>query len=61
MRFLRALWKDDRGQDMLEYALIVAFIASASGACMPAANATASYLSRTMQVLSSEVSQIASY
>ena len=29
------LWKDDRGQDLIEYALMAGFVAVAAGAIMP--------------------------
>jgi len=29
------LWKDQRGQDLIEYALLVGFVAVAAGAVMP--------------------------
>lgn len=29
------LWKDDRGQDLIEYALMAGFVAVAAGAVMP--------------------------
>lgn len=41
MRFLNRLawtlqiWKDNRGQDLIEYALMAGFVAVAAGAIMP--------------------------
>ena len=35
MQILRKLWKDDRGQDLIEYALMAGFVAVAAGAIMP--------------------------
>ena len=32
MTFLRNLWKEERGQDLIEYTLLVAFVALASAA-----------------------------
>jgi Flp pilus assembly pilin Flp len=32
---LNAIWKDDRGQDLIEYALMAGFVAVAAGAIMP--------------------------
>ena len=29
------IWKDDRGQDLIEYALMAGFVAVAAGAIMP--------------------------
>jgi pilus assembly protein Flp/PilA len=34
-RILNAIWKDDRGQDLIEYALMAGFVAVAAGAIMP--------------------------
>jgi Flp pilus assembly pilin Flp len=34
-RFMHAFWKDDRGQDLIEYALMVGFVAVAAGALIP--------------------------
>jgi Flp pilus assembly pilin Flp len=36
MRMLRKLWRNKRGQDMIEYALLAAFLAVAAGAISPA-------------------------
>jgi len=35
MRHLRKLWRDRRGQDLIEYALLTAFLAMAVGALSP--------------------------
>jgi pilus assembly protein Flp/PilA len=32
---LNAIWKDDSGQDLIEYALMAGFVAVAAGAIMP--------------------------
>jgi pilus assembly protein Flp/PilA len=32
---LSAIWNDDRGQDLIEYALMAGFVAVAAGAIMP--------------------------
>jgi Flp pilus assembly pilin Flp len=32
MTFLRNLWKDEQGQDLIEYTLLMAFVALASAA-----------------------------
>ena len=32
MTFLRNFWKDDQGQDLIEYTLLMAFVALASAA-----------------------------
>ena len=34
-KILRQLWRDDRGQDLIEYALMAGFVAVAAGAIMP--------------------------
>lgn len=34
-QMLMKLWKDDRGQDLIEYALMAGFVAVAAGAIMP--------------------------
>jgi pilus assembly protein Flp/PilA len=34
-RILLNIWKDDRGQDLIEYALMAGFVAVAAGAIMP--------------------------
>jgi Flp pilus assembly pilin Flp len=32
MTFLRSFWKDEQGQDLIEYSLLMAFVALASAA-----------------------------
>ena len=34
-QMMMKLWKDDRGQDLIEYALMAGFVAVAAGAIMP--------------------------
>ncbi|HYI93829.1 MAG TPA: Flp family type IVb pilin [Bryobacteraceae bacterium] len=34
------IWKDNRGQDLIEYALLAGFIAVAAGAIMPGVSTT---------------------
>ena len=48
---LLKFWQNQRGQDTVEYALIVAFIASAAVAISPSIAALAAYFSRSMSVL----------
>lgn len=48
---IRKFWQDQRGQDTIEYALIVAFIASAATAISPAIAAVALHLGRSIGVL----------
>ncbi len=35
MKFLREFWRDEQGQDLIEYALMAGFVAVAAGAVMP--------------------------
>ena len=35
MKLVSAIWKDNRGQDLIEYALMAGFVAVAAGAIMP--------------------------
>jgi pilus assembly protein Flp/PilA len=37
-------WKDDRGQDLIEYALMAGFVAVAAGAVMPAVSSSISQI-----------------
>jgi Flp pilus assembly pilin Flp len=48
---IRKFWQDQRGQDTVEYALIVAFIASAATAISPAIAAVALHLGRSIGIL----------
>ncbi len=48
---IRKFWQDQRGQDTVEYAMIVAFIASAATALSPAIAAVALHLGRSIGVL----------
>lgn len=36
MRTLMNIWRDERGQDLIEYALMAGFVAVAAGSTMPA-------------------------
>ena len=38
----REFWKDTRGQDLIEYALMAGFVAVAAGAIMPAVSTSIS-------------------
>ena len=38
------LWKDDRGQDLIEYALMAGFVAVAAGAIMPGVSSSISQI-----------------
>ncbi len=48
---IQRFWQDQRGQDTVEYALIVAFVASAAVAISPTIASVAAYFSRSMSVL----------
>ena len=48
------VWKDRRGQDLIEYALMAAFVAVAAGAIMPGvATSISQIFSKVASVLSS--------
>ena len=52
-----ALWKDTRGQDLVEYALLAGFVAVAAGALLPAISASVSKIfSRMGSLLSTAAS-----
>ena len=53
---IQRFWQDQRGQDTVEYALIVAFITSAAVAVSPAVASVAAYFSRSMSVLETALS-----
>jgi len=40
--FLMQVWRDRRGQDLIEYALMAGFVAVAAGAIMPAISSSVS-------------------
>jgi len=47
------IWKDRRGQDLIEYALMAGFVAVATGATFPpAANAISDIFSKVQSVMS---------
>ena len=47
------VWKDQRGQDLIEYALMAGFVAVATGAAFPpAANMISQIFSKVQSVLS---------
>ena len=45
----RLMWKDTRGQDLVEYALLAGFIAVAAGALLPNISASISTIFSKMQ------------
>ena len=48
------IWKDQRGQDLIEYALMAGFVAVAAGAIMPGvATSISQIFSKVVSVLSS--------
>ena len=48
------MWKDQRGQDLIEYALMAGFVAVAAGAIMPGvATSISQIFSKVASVLSS--------
>jgi pilus assembly protein Flp/PilA len=47
------IWKDTRGQDLIEYALMAGFVAVAAGAIMPnVANSISTIFSKISSVMS---------
>ena len=53
-----AVWKDTRGQDLIEYALMAGFVAVAAGAIMPGvATSISTVLSKTASVMRAASSQ----
>ena len=52
------VWKDTRGQDLIEYALMAGFVAVAAGAAMPSVGANISTIfSRVASSLGSAAAQ----
>jgi pilus assembly protein Flp/PilA len=52
------IWKDTKGQDLIEYALMAGFVAVAAGAIMPGvATSISSIFSKIGSVLSGAASQ----
>jgi pilus assembly protein Flp/PilA len=52
------IWKDTRGQDLIEYALMAGFVAVAAGAIMPGvATSISTIFSKVANVLSNAASQ----
>lgn len=55
---LARLWKDRRGQDLIEYALMAGFVAVAAGAIMPSvATSISTIFSQISSVLTAAASQ----
>ena len=52
------IWKDTRGQDLIEYALMAGFVAVAAGAIMPnVASSISTIFSKVSSVMSAASSQ----
>jgi pilus assembly protein Flp/PilA len=52
------IWKDTRGQDLIEYALMAGFVAVAAGAIMPnVASSISTIFSQISSVLTAAASQ----
>jgi Flp pilus assembly pilin Flp len=56
---MKKLLADRKGQDMVEYALITAFVASSVVALAPAIAATSTYLSTVVNILQVAIAQTA--
>jgi pilus assembly protein Flp/PilA len=55
---LAKIWRDERGQDLIEYALMAGFVAVAAGAIMPGvASSISTIFSQVSSVLTSASSQ----
>jgi pilus assembly protein Flp/PilA len=51
------IWRDDHGQDLIEYALMAGFVAVAAGATMPSVSSSISKIfSRVSSVMSAAAS-----
>ncbi|HEX4593832.1 MAG TPA: Flp family type IVb pilin [Bryobacteraceae bacterium] len=52
------IWKDTRGQDLIEYALMAGFVAVAAGAIMPnVASSISTIFSKVSSVMTAAASQ----
>jgi Flp pilus assembly pilin Flp len=52
------LWRDERGQDLIEYALMAGFVAVAAGSIMPGvANSISTIFSKVASVMSKSATQ----
>ncbi|HUA21492.1 MAG TPA: hypothetical protein VMB25_22250 [Bryobacteraceae bacterium] len=57
IRFVKA-WRDQRGQDLIEYALMAGFVAVAAGAIMPGvASSISTIFSEITSVMAAAASQ----
>ena len=58
MMWLAKIWKDRRGQDLIEYALMAGFVAVAAGAIMPdVAASITTIFNRVSQQMSAAAAQ----
>ncbi len=58
MLWLAKIWKDRRGQDLIEYALMAGFVAVAAGAIMPdVAASITTIFNRVSQQMSAAAAQ----
>lgn len=56
--YLKQSWKDKRGQDLIEYALMAGFVAVAAGAIMPnIASSISTIFSEVASVMTGAASQ----
>jgi Flp pilus assembly pilin Flp len=56
--YLKQSWKDKRGQDLIEYALMAGFVAVAAGAIMPnIASSISTIFSQIASVMTGAASQ----
>ncbi len=55
---LAKVWRDERGQDLIEYALMAGFVAVAAGAIMPGvADSISTIFSKISSVMTAAASQ----
>jgi Flp pilus assembly pilin Flp len=58
LTFLMRAWRDRRGQDLIEYALMAGFVAVAAGAIMPGiATSISTIFSQVSSVMTAAASQ----
>ena len=56
--FARNLLRDQRGQDLVEYALLVGFAAACAASCLPAVAATGARLGQVIQGLADAITRL---
>jgi pilus assembly protein Flp/PilA len=58
LKLMARIWREERGQDLIEYALMAGFVAVAAGAIMPGvANSISTIFSQIGSVLTAASSQ----